>query len=357
MFERYKGKPFSFKVNKKKLPINTIHFDNLQEFNEIYLYCKAHFRETKPTPSGGISIAPNERLHERYFVIKGNQRYELCVVCAEGCYRFLLQHKKKDNGTIRGTTAVRQIYKKAYEYEIDLMKYACDSKEGREIKKEILAPHIQCLVPAVMGKVLHNIYHLDLKSSYASRIVEACPELYTLYNFMYQQRKYGKNEFYKHVLTNSIGCFQSPYCPDFMLPRHTKPFMFAKLSKIAVNGTVELIEKYIAKLRAAGFVPVLTNTDGIWYYSPSGEPYHDEKEGIELGCWENDHKNCDFLMTSVGSYQYVEEGVCHSVVRGKCNLDSVEPDREKWKFGFILTMKEVCMYNFDKDKGVIELWQ
>lgn len=356
MFEKYKGKPFSFKVNKKKLPINTLNFDRLEEFNEIYLYCKKHFRETKPTPSGGISIAPNERMHERYFVLKANQRYELDVVCAEGCYRFLLMGKKKETNTIRGTTAVRQIYKKAYELEIDLMKYACTTEEGKKIKEEIMSPHIKVLVPAVLNKKLSNIYHLDLKSSYASRIVEEYPELYTLYNYMYQQRKF-KNEFYKHVLTNSIGCFQSRYCPDILLPRHTKPFMLAKLAKVAVNGTVKLVDYYVNKLRENGFVPILTNTDGIWYYAPNNEPYHDDREGVELGCWENDHKNCDFLMTSVGSYQYVENGVCHSVVRGKCNLDSIEPDRDKWEFGFILIMKEVCMYNFDKEKGVVEVWQ
>ena len=356
MFERYKGKPFTLKVNKKKLPINTLNFDRIEEFNSLYLYCKNHFRETKPTPSGGISVAPSERMHERFFITKGNQRYELCVVCAEGCYRFLLMGKRKQTNTIKGTTAARQIYKKAEEFGIDLSKYACDPKEGKKLKEEILSPHIQMLVPALKNKVINQVFHLDLKSSYASRIVEAYPELYTLYNYMYQQRKF-RNEYYKHVLTNSIGCFQSPYCPDILLPRHSRPYQLTTLAKTAVNGTVAKVEYYLNKLRASGFVPILTNTDGIWYYSETGKPYHDEKEGVELGCWENDHKNCKFLMTSVGSYQYVENGICHSVVRGKCNLDSLEPNRDKWEFGLILAMKEVCVYTFDKEKGIVEVWQ
>ena len=108
----------------------------------------------------------------------------------------------------------------------------------------------------------------------------------------------------------------------------------------------------IAKLQKAGFDPLLTNTDGIWYYSEDGSIYHDEDEGNELGNWQNDHVNCDFLMTGPGSYQYVEDGVCHSVVRGLCNLDAAEPDRSKWKFGDILNIKQYSTYKFDKERGV-----
>ena len=356
MFERYKGKPFTYKVNKKKLPINTFNFDNLEEFNRIYLYCKDNFIEVKPTPSGGIPLG-RDKFHSRYFVLRGNQRYELVVCSAkEGCYRFVLMNKKKPTNTIHGTTAVRQIYKKATELGIDLTKYACEPLEGKKIKESIVNPHIEVLLKPVLGLTVKNVFHLDLKSSYASRIVEAYPELYDLYNFMYQQRKF-KNEYYKHVLTNSIGCFQSVFCPDILLPRHSRPYQLAKLAKVAVNGTRAKVDEYIAKLRAKGFVPLLSNTDGIWYGSRTGEPYHDENEGVELGNWENDHKNCQFLMVSVGAYQYIENGVCYTVVRGKCNLDSIEPDRTKWQFGDIKKMKELAAYTWDNEKGVIELWQ
>lgn len=356
MFERYKGKPFSFAPNKKKLPINTLHFENLKEFNRLYLHCKNNYREVKPTPSGGISYHISERYFERYFVIRGNQRFELVVVCEEGCYRFVLMGKKKATNTIHGTTAVRQIYKKADELGIDLVPYAVEPLEGRKIKDSILNPHIEVLVPMVLKKPISNVFHLDLKSSYASRIVEAYPELYDLYDYMYQQRKLS-NEYYKHILTNSIGCFQSVYCPDVLIPRHSRPYQFAKLAKVAVNGTREKIEEYITKLKKDGFVPLLTNTDGIWYYSETGLPYHDSNEGVELGNWENDHKYCRFLMASVGAYQYIEDGVCYTVVRGKCNLDSIEPDRSKWKFGDILKIKDIVAYSWDDKKGVIELWR
>lgn len=57
-------------------------------------------------------------------------------------------------------------------------------------------------------------------------------------------------------------------------------------------------------------------------------------------------------MTSEGRYQYVEDGVCHTVVRGLCNLDALEPDRDKWQFGDIMKIDQMFTYRFDEEKGV-----
>lgn len=353
MFENYKGKPFSLTPNKKKLPINLFSFDDIDEFNTLYKYCRDNYLEVKPTLSQGISNNPMEKRHFRYFCIKGNQRFELVVICEEGCFRFLLENKKEKTNTITGSRAVREIYKKSDELKIDLSKYMVGAEEGKKIKDTIEMPHLEVLEPTMVGKPLLNVFHIDFKSSYASRIVEEFPELFPLYNFMFQQRKF-RNEYYKHVLTNSIGCFQSEYCPDYLVRRHTSRYQFALLSKVAINGTRRLVIEYIDKLRTNGFIPLLTNTDGIWYYSPTGKAYHDEREGSQLTQWENDHKNCKFLMTSVGSYQYTEKSICHSVVRGKCNLDAEQPNRDKWKFGAILFIDDVCTYDLDPKKGIVK---
>ena len=355
MLENYKFKEHSKLPNKKKLPINRITFDDLDEFNRIYKYCRSNYMEVKPTKSQGISNSPLEKLHSRWFCIKGNQRFELVLISWEGDYRFILENQRLKSNTIHGTTAVREIFRKADEYGIDMTKYMCDSKKGMEIKQTIESPHIEIICPEMVGKRVKNVFHMDFKSSYASRIVEVYPELYELYNFMYKQRKF-KNEHYKHVLTNSIGCFQSSYCPDYITRRKTKPYSFAILSKVAVNGTRHLVERYINILKENNFVPLLTNTDGIWYYSPTGQPYHDKNEGTELCQWENDHKDCQFIMVSKGAYQYLEKNRCKTVIRGKCNLDSEEPDRDKWEFGCILFLQDICTYKLDPKKGVIREW-
>ena len=94
----FKHVSYQLKPNKNKIPVNNFTFEQLDEFNEIYQYAKDNFTKVAHTQSQGISYKISERMHERYFVVKGNQRFELVIICAEGCYRFLLQNKKaKDN--------------------------------------------------------------------------------------------------------------------------------------------------------------------------------------------------------------------------------------------------------------------
>ena len=58
-------------------------------------------------------------------------------------------------------------------------------------------------------------------------------------------------------------------------------------------------------------------------------------------------------MMSAGAYQYEEDGVCHTVVRGICNLDAIEPDRTKWEFGAIKRLSYIVTYRFVEGIGVI----
>lgn len=344
----YKHIPYKLKPNKNKIPINHFTFENIDEFNEIYKYAKDNFTLVKHTLSQGISNKISERLHERYFVVKGNQRFELVIICKEGCFRFLLQNKKQKGNEIPGQQACRSIYNYADKYGIDLNKYVAE--DGLAEKKLIERPHIEVLQRLMLGKKINHVYHIDFRSSYASRICEAYPELKPMYEDIFNHRK-ENNGYYKHVLTNSIGCWQSPYCVDYNTRHKTVPYQFSNLSKVAINGTREKIEKMIVALKKKGMVPLLTNTDGIWYYSEEG-PYHDKNEGDQLGNWQNDHIDCLFLMTSEGRYQYMEDGVCHTVVRGLCNLDAMQPDRDQWQFGDILKIDQMLTYRFDEERGV-----
>lgn len=352
--ESYKHIKYSIKPNKNKIPKNCFTFDDLEEFNEIYLYAKTHYKRVKHTKSQGISNKREEKFYERYFIVKGNQRFELVIICYEGCYRFLLQNKKHQDNTISGQQACRELYKWCDNYNIDLTKYATDVDQGLIEKSRIEKPHIEILTDIKrfrQGESIPHVYHMDFRSSYASRISEAIPELKPMYEDIFSHRK-ENNGYYKHVLTNSIGCWQSPYCVDYNNRRTVKPYEFAYLSKIAINGTRAKVEEKIAKLKEKGFIPLVSNTDGIWYYSPTHEAYHDNEEGDNLGNWQNDHKDCIFCMTSKGAYQFIENNKVTSVVRGICNLDAVEPDRSKWQFKDILRIKEVYAYKFDENIGV-----
>lgn len=341
---------FSKNVNKKRIPIVEIPYSNYQLWNSLYLYAKKHYVEVQPTPSLGL---PNGRYkgHYRYMVTHINQSHELVMVVSSGCYRFIIQPSKQKTNTVSGRKSVLELYKLMDKYKIDFSKYACEPREGNKTKKEIESPIIAETHKIYLNKIFEHMYHLDLNSSYASRIVETYPELREVYDELYQKRKDNDGK-YKHVLTNSIGCFQSPYCPDWNCRRKSKPYQFAKLSKIAVNGTKKKVLEYKQKLLKNKKIPILINTDGIWYYSSNG-PYHDKDEGTNLCQWKNDHNDCKFLMTSAGSYQYIENGVVHTVLRGTSNLDKIK-QREDWEFGDIQRLNGRAYYFFDEEKGIVE---
>lgn len=347
--KEYKHREFTYQPNKFQIEPIEMAFSDYEKFNEVYLYAKDHFRRIEPTKSHAMPHNRAVDMYDRYMIVQSANKIELTIVCHMGCYRFVIGNRRdEEKNPISGKAAVREIYRLAKELNIDLSKYKVDSEQGEKIKETINAPHIK--IYGATGLVHCGVHHLDLNSSYASRIVEKYPEFEPLYNEMYNKR-HQKNEYYKHVLTNHIGCWQSPYCPDVDNKGKLSPYQFANLSKVAVNGTYEMICKYVEKLKEAGREVLLTNTDGIWY---KGDLYHDENEGTQLGQWKNDHVNCQFIMKSKGAYQFIEDGVCHSVVRGLTLLDR-EKDRSLWEFGDIFNENAVEeYYAFDADKGVIK---
>lgn len=351
--ENFLHKEFNLKPNKFQMKPNELAFkdEDIDKFNEIYQYAKANFLKVEPTKSGGIPYNNSVKHHNRYMLIKGKSSYELTIVCHLGCYRFIIGHLRNiEKNPVNGKAAVRAIYKKAKEENISLKNYIVDKETGLKIKETIEPPHIEMY--GLSGRVYTNVHHLDLNSSYASRIIEKYPELLPLYKPMYDLRKAeiaNTDAYYKHVLTNSIGCMQSQYCPDYNDAGKLQPYQFAGLSKIAVDGTRHLIEYYINKLLNSGRQVLLTNTDGIWY---KGDIFHDDKEGLDLCQWKTDHKNCTFLMKSKGAYQYIEDDICHTVLRGTSPYEK-EKKREDWEFGEILkiTLDE---FKFNEDIGVIK---
>lgn len=350
MLEKYIHTKFTQKPNKRQMTPIELEFTDIDEFNEVAKYCKENFMKVNPTKSGSMPYNNRVKLRSRYMIIQSASKIELTIVCYQGCYRFLIGNKlKKGDDQISGKDAVKAIYKASKEMNIDLNKYAVDSHTGRQIKTEIVPPHIEMF--GKPGLVYTNVHHIDLNSSYASRISEVYPELKPFYETIYAKR-HDNDGYYKQVLNKSIGCFQSEFCIDYNDKGRFKPYQFAGLAKIAVNNTRAIIEKYIDILTKNGRKVLLTNTDGIWY---QGDIYEDENTGTELCQWKTDHKQCKFLMKSKGAYQFVENGVCYSRIRGTTNLDR-EKQRDDWEFGDIFKKKDITMdyYAFDEEEGVLK---
>lgn len=343
-------------VNKTLIPIVAMKFtsENINEWNEIYLYCKEHFLQLEPTTSGAF---PNGmyKYNERFIVTVSNTAFELVIACLKGCYRFILGNETAEDNTISGAQALRSLIKKSKEFGVfDLFeKFEVDKAEGLAIKSEIFPPVITACGGSV-GKEFDNCHHLDFNSSYMSCLVDKFEQLRPLADYLYSKR-HDYDGYFKHVMTNSIGCMQSKYCIDIHSQKlqKKKPYSLSYFSKIAINGTVAKIEEYIGKLRAAGRKPLLINTDGIWY---QGEAYHDIFEGDGIGKWKNDHTNCKLYIKSDGAYQYIEDGVIKSVVRGRTKLDGIKPDRREWDWREIDKYPGTCTYQFNKEMGVQLVW-
>lgn len=343
---------WSYAPNKNKIPKIELPFADYERFNEIYFAAKENLREVMPTPSEGMPYNPMVKYHERYFVLPAVGSVEL-VICAHfGQFRFIIGNPPSEKNLITGSKALQELFKTAKNFGVleTFQGQMVTKEEGMLIKSEIESPWIKTAddgcFKLITGREFPNCHHLDLNSSYASRIAERFPELRPMYEFLYDRRK-ENDGLYKHVLTNSIGAMQSKYCISPVDLRKRTPYALAEFSKTAINGNNAIIKSYQEKLEAADRLPLLFNTDGIWY---QGEIFHDERENTKLGGWKNDHQNCRLYIKSSGAYQFIEDGKVNSVVRGYTILDKTKP-RDQWLWREI-DYVDTINYNFDKDKGV-----
>lgn len=337
--------------NKLRIPINRLHFEDYEEFNRIYQWARENLMEVQPTPSGGFPYGYC-KYRPRYTIVGSPISVELVVWTYEFAARFLVTNKIRVEGnTITGRQALKTLKKTAEDFGVidTFLGQMVTKEEGLKIKETIDSPLIDFVNPNYERLEIPNCHHLDFNSAYASKIAEKHPELRPMYEYLYEKRK-ENNGLFKHVLTNSIGAMQSQYCINFGrddFNQFSTPYALAQFSKEAINGNVLQMHDYVNKLIQAGREPILLNTDGIWY---TGDLYHDELEGEHLGQWKNDHKNCLFYAKSKGAYQFIENGVVKTVLRGYTNLDNIKP-RDQWGWREIDKVS-IVMYEFNEKEGI-----
>lgn len=345
-------------LNKEQFPQTTLTWLDYEVFNSLLFWAKENCKEGLKTPSGGIQSGPENRFKPIYLLtIRDRVSIELVIAHPKyGCYKFVIKGKKGPENTLSGQQALKTLYRTAESFGVlDILKSgAVDSETGRLIKTEIEAPIIELLSNSFAGREFKHVHHLDLNSSYFSRIVDAVPDLKELGDWLYDNRRMN-NGLFKHVMTNAIGAMQSRYCIDIFDKyfSHTVPFQLSKFSKIAINETNRLIEHYLITLQMQGFEPLLVNTDGIWYQAKDGssQQFHDGLEGYGLGYWKHDHADVDLYIRSVGAYQFIEAGKVKTVLRGQCGLDYIKPDRETWNWHEI-DQYPVFKFTFSAEEGI-----
>lgn len=362
--ERFSYRYGTYNLNYFSIPVNYLSptEENVELFNRIYRFCLDGLgpgRRLVRTPSGGISITRknfprNSELWDIQY--QGSSAIEIVLVLTVGCFRIKFSNAVNadycedfdENDVIGGRTSFK-VWKNNFEkFGVNIDDYA-DKERGRKaVKEEIESPMIYAPDTSVFGQTIENAHHLDVNSAFAAGIAEDYPELEEVIKWMYNRRSVNKK--YKSYLVAAIGWFQSEWCA----------YKYGMLSKSARNNCNKYIRELAHKLELSGRKILLYNTDGIWY---SGEMYHDENEGRELGQWKNDHKNCKLRIKSHGAYEYIEknkkgEDEYHPVLRGRTKLDKYLP-REQWEWGDIFgkNCEFIEIYHFVEGAGLITTYK
>lgn len=342
---KIKSAKLTLKPNYRKLPVTAT--SSVDEFNEVYLYWKN--KEEKGeinwgiprTKSGGISIK-NLRLPRYEVKSDKNLGAELVVLALDGnkpaFYRLQYRASAKDN-SISGRQAYQLFSKELAKDGINIEDYFIEN--GEEVKKTIPKERIEILRDSYKDIIFENANHIDIHSSYPSGMAEFIPEWRPAIERLYYGRKEHPEN--KAILNLACGYFQS-------LKDNRIKARLAHISRYAKARNNQKIEEMLKWLKSTDRIPVLINTDGIWFI---GAPTNLSSK--LLGEFEEDHKNCTLRIKSSGAYEYIEDGKYHPVLRGSTRLDKVKP-RELWQWGDIYQQEaKVVMLKFDREKGIIEV--
>lgn len=348
-----------FKINLKTVPIMLkpnylllpcTQTDSMEDFNEVFFYYrdrnkKEPFKLIKRTKSGGISLRGFKG--HQWDLRNTKACIELTVLDYDGCFR--LQYRNNINKDLEIDNSIKISGRIAYEKFKEALKeegiklddYALTPEEGLKEKEKIEKPMIFCPKPLYQGEkvVFHNVYHIDIRSSYPFGLKQYRPEFGAVIDKWFKLKEEGHKE-YKAYLNLLIGMMQSAHID----------YKHADISRFAINLNNKRLREKAQELKDKGDMVLLYNTDGIWFigdYVP--------ESGNELGDFRVDYCAKDFRIKSNGAYEFIDQdGVYHPVIRGKTRLDRIKP-REEWGWGDIFRKEtNIISYTIDYDNGIQE---
>lgn len=316
--------------------------EGAHEFNTYYhQVLKKKWNSITRTSSGGVSIAKNNFKPPMWDVKVTNSLIELTIVA-----NYSLRIQFRQFTSVSGET--QKIYgrqgfetfKNACAYKgIDLNRYKVSKEEGWAAKQQIPKYLIKTGNRLILNKIFDTAHHIDFHNSFPAGLCNTHEEFRPIVEKFYRERKIKPIN--KAVLNYTIGFFQS----------EAVHYAWAHLSRDAIVDNNRRVEELAERLRKEGYLILLYNTDGIWYYG--NEPYHGEGEGPNLGEWENDHTYCKFRAKSEGAYEFIEDGKYNPVIRGRTNLDKIKP-RSEWEWGDIYKKESVpLLYYWIDGEGIV----
>ena len=334
--EKYKSVKPHFHVNKMKLPLNVLPQteEGVNQFNEIIeLIHSCTNEKTVLTKSKGIAQGQGWDYQNTYAIIVSKTMIEVLFLWKD-YFRFQFRRAfREEKDEMSGSRSFYAFNKICEKYGIDLTEYMTTSEQGYATKETIPSPMIDA-DEDILNMTLSNVHHIDIHSAHMAGVAEAFPALKAPINECYIRRK--ENTVYKSIMTHTWGYMQSEYGPVY--------YRLSHLSKAGIESTNYKIGKLTERLEQSGRIVLAHNTDGIWY---SGDIYHGDCEGKELGQWSNDHINCTIRFKSKGVYEYIEDGKYTVVARGLYELDKIKP-RSQWTWGSIYYTGKCYKFNYDE---------
>lgn len=310
--------------------------DAVKQLNKLHSQGKLS-RGILRTPSNGICLDRKKGARfPAYEVTNIGSTVECLCIANNGdepmIWRLQWRFKADDEEGMDGTHAFYLMKGWLKKHDIDLTELRMeDPEEAKKVKLAIPAAKIDVLWPLALEVPTFKgeIYHVDINSSYPYGVSMGFPQLEEAMKTMYDER--GKHREYKKLMNYFIGYCQSKYIG----------YKYAQIPKYAIELNNARIDWMIANLKKDGYIPVLTNTDGLWFVDPRSRgkravmasiAEYNQIEGHtekDLGAFKIDHCATEMAIKSKGAYGYVEDGETHIVVRGKTALDYVKP-RSLW---------------------------
>lgn len=335
-------------VNKFDIELNRFTFseEGAKKFNAVLEWVKSKgWERFELGDRGGIK---RDTPIPGYTIAEGKTSVEIITLSLDGMFRFVIGTKSESSG-ISGRRAFQRFNDMCREHKVDLTQFAVPNgyeykesmpgKDGKVIRREMTQ---ECRLMGMYGKGknIKNCHHIDLNSSFMSGIYFAVPELQPVIQELYDNRKV--DPVCKEVLVKTYGFMQSKYCV-----LNGYEYALANLSKCSIDYNNKYIDDLLSRLRSSHRVPLMINSDGIWY---RGNVYHDKREGKNLGEWKTDHTNCTLNIKSDAAYQYIENGKINVVFSGKMALEATK-DRSAFEWDDIYNTTDL-LFTFDEENGI-----
>ena len=332
--------PNKYKIPVSNIPCNEIGAARMNRYlKSVY---EAGYNKIIRTPSFGICIDRFKGFRlPCYDVQRTSSCIELTVLDIDGMVRiqfrpgFEGEHPELE---ITGNDSWKRFIGFCTRHDVKIWDYAVTKEEGLAYKAQIPKAIIGLERERYKDLIFESCHHLDLNASHPSGMAEGFPVLYPVIKDVYDHRR--ENPKNKAILTHVWGYMQSM----------GTQFRFSHISKAGMEYTCRRVKELRDRLLSSGRFPILYNTDGIWY---SGDVYHAEDEGYDLGQWKNDYVNCKLRCKSAGCYEFQEKnGRYFAKVRGHTALDMIKT-RAEWQWGDIYQDEATVMRFLWDDQYIV----